>query len=92
MMDYVERTKAPFYMLVTECGLGELARARFPDKNFVFMCRLCPYMKMINLPAVLRTLENPAPSARIEVPSGIAAKAREALRRMFELAEDTVAL
>lgn len=86
MMRYVERTRAPYYMLVTECGLGELARARFPDKNFVFMCRLCPYMKMTDLAAVLRVLEAPAAASRVEVPEEIAARARVAVRRMFELA------
>ena len=88
MMNYVERTRAPYYMLVTECGLGELARTRFPQKNFVFMCRLCPYMKMTDLRGVLRALEAPPASAVIEVPSEIAARARQAVRRMFELAEE----
>jgi len=87
MMAYVEKTRAPYYMLVTECGLGELARTRFPEKNFVFMCRLCPYMKMTDLRAVLRALEDPAPSVRVEVPADVAAKAKAAVRRMFELAE-----
>jgi quinolinate synthase len=92
MMSYVERTRAPFYMLVTECGLGELARTRFPEKKFVFMCRLCPYMKMTELRGVLRALEDPPPSAHIEVPAETAARAKAAVRRMFELAEDTVRL
>jgi len=92
MMSHVEKTRAPYYMLVTECGLGELARTRFPEKNFVFMCRLCPYMKMTDLRGVLRALEDPPLSARIEVPAEIAARAKAAVRRMFELAEDTVRL
>ncbi|MBI5240989.1 MAG: quinolinate synthase NadA [Elusimicrobia bacterium] len=92
MMAYVEKTRAPYYMLVTECGLGELARTRFPEKNFVFMCRLCPYMKMTDLRAVLRVLEDPSPSVRVEVPAETAARAKAAVRRMFELAEDTVKL
>ena len=87
MMDYVEKTRAPYYMMVTECGLGELARTRFPEKNFVFMCRLCPYMKMTDLRSILRALESPAASSRIEVQAPVAAKARKALNRMFELAE-----
>ncbi|MDE1976911.1 MAG: quinolinate synthase NadA, partial [Elusimicrobia bacterium] len=50
MMDYVGRTKARSYMLVTECGFGDLARSRFPGKKFIPMCRLCPYMKATGLP------------------------------------------
>ncbi len=92
MMEYVEKTEAPYYMLVTECGLGELARVRFPDKKFVFMCRLCPYMKLVDLPSILRVLEKPEPSDAIEVPADVAAKAKGALQRMFELAEDTAPL
>ena len=92
MMAYVEKTRAPFYMLVTECGLGELARTRFPHKRFVFMCRLCPHMKLTDLPAVLRALESPSPATRVTVPAEVAARARLSVKRMFELAEDTVKL
>ncbi|MDD5656717.1 MAG: quinolinate synthase NadA [Elusimicrobia bacterium] len=87
MLAYVQKSRAPYYMLMTECGLGELARTRFPDKNFVFMCRLCPYMKLTGLAQVLRALENPAAAQRVEVPEPAAGKARGAIRRMFELAE-----
>lgn len=92
MMNLVARSKAPFYMLITECGLGDLARTRFPDKVFVPMCRLCPYMKATDLSRVLRALENPSPAHRIEVPPEIMARALVPLRRMFELAEDSVRL
>lgn len=88
MMGYVEKTKAPSYMLVTECGLGDLARTRFPQKTFVPMCRLCPYMKATGLPEILRVLERPAASHRIEVSPEIARRARRPIERMFELAED----
>ncbi len=92
MMNHVARTKAPTYMLVTECGLGDLARTRFPEKNFVPMCRLCPYMKSNDLPHVLRVLERPSESHRIQVPPEICERARRPLARMFELSEDTVRL
>jgi quinolinate synthase len=88
MMRVVEKTKAPYYMLVTECGLGDLARTRYPQKTFVPMCRLCPYMKAITLENVLRVLEKPTASHRIEVPADVAARARRPIEAMFALAED----
>ncbi|MFC1679772.1 quinolinate synthase NadA [Elusimicrobiota bacterium] len=89
MMRYVRETKAPHYMLVTECGLGELARTELPDKRFIPMCRLCPYMKATTLENILETLVDPRPAQRIAVKSGVAGKARGAIERMFEIAEDS---
>ena len=85
MMRYVEGTNASAYLLVTECGFGELAKLRFPEKNFIAMCRLCPYMKSITLGSVLKLLKDPAPE-EVTVPADIAARARVAIDRMFELA------
>lgn len=86
MMRYVESTNASAYLLVTECGFGELAKLRFPEKNFIAMCRLCPYMKSITLPAILSLLKDPSPK-EVTVPAAIAARARKAIDRMFELAQ-----
>ncbi len=85
MMRYVESTNAAAYLLVTECGFGELAALRFPAKNFVAMCRLCPYMKSITLESVLALLKDPAPE-EVTVPADVAARARRAIDKMFELA------
>ncbi|MFA6434565.1 MAG: quinolinate synthase NadA [Elusimicrobiales bacterium] len=88
MLHYIENTNAAAYLLVTECGFGELARIRFPGKNFIAMCRLCPYMKSIKLESVLETLERPDKALEVTVPSGVADKARKAIEKMFELAEE----
>lgn len=85
MMRYVEKTNAAAYLLVTECGFGELAKLRFPDKNFIAMCRLCPYMKSITLKSVLALLKDPAPE-EVTVSADIAARAKVAIEKMFELA------
>ena len=90
MMRYVADTKAPAYMLITECGLGDLARAQFPGKTFVPMCRLCPYMKATDLNGVLRVMTKPSALHRIEIAPALAAKARHSIEKMFELSEDTV--
>jgi quinolinate synthase len=88
MMRYVEKTKAPRYMLITECGLGDLARTQFPNKVFVPMCRLCPYMRATNLESVLKVLKSPSPEHSIEIPADIAERARRPIERMFEISED----
>jgi|CXWL01.1.fsa_nt_gi quinolinate synthase len=88
MMKWVDDHKADSYMLITECGLGDLARTTFPDKVFVPMCRLCPHMKATTLERVLSALERPTASQRIEVSAAVAARARRPIERMFELAED----
>ncbi|OGR43752.1 MAG: hypothetical protein A2X35_08710 [Elusimicrobia bacterium GWA2_61_42] len=85
MMRYVENTDAAAYLLVTECGFGELARLKFPNKNFIAMCRLCPYMKSITLESVLALLQDPAPE-EVTVPADIAARAKISIEKMFELA------
>jgi quinolinate synthase len=86
MLNYIEKTNASAYLLVTECGFGELARIRFPDKNFIAMCRLCPYMKSITLESVLDVLENPHPELEVTVPPEIAVRAKLSIEKMFELA------
>ncbi len=88
MMKWVDDHKASSYMLITECGLGDLARTEFPDKVFVPMCRLCPHMKAVTLERVLSALERPTASQRIEVPEAVAARALRPIARMFELSED----
>ena len=88
MMRWVDDHKAPSYMLITECGLGDLARTRFPEKTFVPMCRLCPHMKAVTLERVLSALESPSASQRITVPPAVAARALRPIERMFELSED----
>lgn len=87
MMRLVGKTKAPSYMLITECGLGDLARSEFPDKTFVPMCRLCPYMKAVDLERVLAVLEHPKPAHRIELPAALCERARQPLEKMFALSE-----
>lgn len=91
MMRFAKDSTAPHFMLVTECGLGDLARTEMPEKNFVPMCRLCPYMKAIDLDRILQALAAPKPSQVITVNAKIARRARLSIERMFELSEDSAA-
>ncbi len=59
---------------------------KFPEKNFIAMCRICPYMKSITLNNVLDVLENPREEFEVNVPADIAVKAKKSIDKMFELA------
>jgi quinolinate synthase len=65
---------------------------RYPDREFIVAdgcigCRLhCPYMKMINLPAVLRSLEEAV--FEIELDPEISKNAYLALERMMSIPRD----
>jgi quinolinate synthase len=85
MIRYVQETEAPAYMLITECGLTERMLVEFPEKEFLGMCGLCPYMKQITLPKILRTLKDRPKDQIIEIPENIRRRAEKALLKMFEL-------
>ncbi len=87
MLNYIQSTDASHYMLVTECGLGELAMMRFSSKKFIAMCRLCPYMKMITLENILETLEKLPLEREIILDDDVIKKAKRSIDRMFELGD-----
>ena len=84
--------EARTFIVATEWALIHQLRKRYPDREFIpadgcIGCRLhCPYMKMIDLPAVRRALEeNVFP---IEVDEDDARGARLALERMMAVPRD----
>ncbi|HIH20286.1 TPA: quinolinate synthase NadA [Candidatus Micrarchaeota archaeon] len=85
MITYVKNSPDEKFMLVTECGLNDRMRTEFPEKQFVGMCNLCPYMKRNNLLNVLKALNNPSKEQTIEIPEGVRVRALKALEKMFEL-------
>lgn len=91
MMKYVEKVKAPAYMLVTECGLSDRMKVEFPDKDFLGMCGLCPYMKQNTLALILQVLKNPKPEQMIDIPEPIRRKAEQSLLRMFSISKPVAA-
>ncbi len=90
MIKFVKNTNAPSYMLVTECGFSDYMRVQFPDKDFMGMCGLCPFMKQNTLALVLQALKNPQPNQIIEIPENIRVNAEQALLKMFELSPTLV--
>ena len=85
MIDYVERTKAPRYLLLTECSMGDNVAAANQDKEMLRMCSVrCPHMNEITLEDTLESLRKT--QYVIEIPEDIQRRARLALDRMLAVA------
>jgi len=74
------------YAILTECGLVVRLELEHPEKQFYKPCRLCQFMKTIDLESVYRTLRDEPPEQRITVPDDVRAGAARAMLRMIELA------
>lgn len=86
MMNYVRNTQAPYFLMLTECGLVGRLAIEESDKAFIGGCRLCPYMKRNSLEKIRDVLRNPAPEQVIELEEGLRLRAARCIERMFELA------
>lgn len=84
MIQYVEESTAPRYLLLTEAAMGENVAAACPDKEILPLCRIrCPHM-------ALMTLENTRDALKygqyvIEVPEEIRKRAVRAVERMLAI-------
>ena len=86
MMRYVRSTAAPYFLLLTECGLVGRLQAEAPEKHFVGGCRLCPYMKLNSLEKIRDVLTAPRPDQIVTLDEGLRLRAARCLERMFQLA------
>jgi quinolinate synthase len=84
MIRYVKETKAPQYLLLTECAMGDNVAAANPEKDMLRLCMVrCPHMNMI-------TMEDTRDALKfnryvIEVPEEIRVKAYRAVERMIKI-------
>jgi quinolinate synthase len=83
MIRHLGETRPARVMMVTECSMSDNVAAEYPDIEFVRPCNLCPHMKRIMLPGVLRSMRTM--THRIEIPEDVAARARVAVERMLEV-------
>ena len=86
MMKYVKGTAAPYFLMLTECGLVGRLQVEDPEKRFIGGCRLCPYMKLNSLEKIRDALAAPRPDQIVDVPEEVRLRAARCLERMFELA------
>jgi quinolinate synthase len=82
MIDYVEKTDLPRYLLLTECAMGDNIAAANPDKEMLRLCSVrCPHMNQITLEDTLDALRYD--QYQIEVPEHIRLRAARAVERMI---------
>jgi quinolinate synthase len=84
MIKYVEQTKAPRYLLLTECSMGENIAAANPDKEMLRLCSVrCPHMNQITLEDTIAALQHN--QYVIEIPEEILSRAARAVERMIAI-------
>ncbi|MFQ5511207.1 MAG: quinolinate synthase NadA [Candidatus Krumholzibacteriia bacterium] len=84
IIDYVQGSKAPRYLLLTECSMGDNIVAENPEKEMLRLCSVrCPHMGQITLEQTLDALKKT--QHVIEVPEDIRRRARRAVDRMLEI-------
>ena len=67
--------------MITECSMSDNVAVEYPDVEFIRPCNLCPHMKRITLPKILRSLQTMEYS--VEVDPEVAGRARLAVERML---------
>jgi quinolinate synthase len=84
MIAYVEQTKAPRYLLLTECSMGDNIAAANPKKEMLRLCSVrCPHMAEITLEQTLAALEETR--YVVDVPEETRRRAMRSVERMIEI-------
>ncbi|MBN2126892.1 MAG: quinolinate synthase NadA [Candidatus Diapherotrites archaeon] len=83
MIKYVEKSSAKQFLVVTECGMSDVLRMKFPEKEFLNPCSVCPYMKKISLENVLISLKKEI--HKINVKKETEKKAKKSLDYMLSV-------
>ena len=80
MIKYVEDNQPKKVMMVTECSMSDNIQVENPEVEFIRPCNLCPHMKRITLPKILKCLEKE--TGEIIMDEEIIRKARIPVERM----------
>lgn len=83
MSNYVKDKQPDNVVLITECSMSDNVALENPKVNFVRPCNLCPHMKRISLPKILRALQTM--EHKVEIDAEIIEKARLPIERMIAL-------
>jgi quinolinate synthase len=85
MARHVRQSSSKEFIIVTETGILHRMKKSAPDKIFLPASReaVCPYMKMITVEKILRSLQEDL--YEVKVPAEIASKARLAIDRMLRI-------
>ena len=84
MIRYVQQTKAPRYLVLTECAMGDNIAAANPEKDMLRLCMVrCPHMNTITMEETRDALK--FNRYVIDVPEEVRVKAYRAVQRMIEI-------
>ena len=84
MIDWVGDHRPARVVMITECSMSDNVAVEFPDVEFVRPCNLCPHMKRITLPNILRCLQTRQHEVRVD--RAVAMRARRAVEAMLAVA------
>ncbi len=85
MADYVARSQAQTFGLLTELGLVNRLQVEHPHKQFVWPFGVCSYMKKNSLLNIWQALVDPRADQTVTVEETVAAAAKKSIDKMFEL-------
>jgi quinolinate synthase len=84
MIKYVKNVKAPRYLLLTECAMGDNIIAENRDKDVLRLCSIrCPHMNQITLEDTRDALRHL--QYEVNVPEEIRLKAKRSIDRMLAI-------
>jgi len=83
MIDYVEGEKPSRVVLITECSMSDNIAAAHPEMELVRPCQMCPHMKRITLPKILKALQTEEPEVIMD--KDIAARSLIPIQKMLDL-------
>jgi quinolinate synthase len=84
MIKFVQESRAPKYLVLTECSMGDNIAAANPEKDMLRLCMVrCPHMNLI-------TMEDTRDALKlnryvIDVPEDIRVRAFQAVDRMIKI-------
>jgi quinolinate synthase len=84
MIDWVGDHRPARVVMITECSMSDNVAVEYPDVEFVRPCNLCPHMKRITLPKILRSLQTRQHEVRVDPDTGL--RARRAVEAMLAVA------
>lgn len=81
MSNYVRDNQPSRVVMITECSMSDNVSVQNPGVEFVRPCNMCPHMKRITLPGILKSLQTM--THEVTVDPEIAERAKEAVERML---------
>ncbi len=84
MIKFVQDSKAPQYLVLTECSMGDNIAAANPEKDMLRLCMVrCPHMNTITMEDTLNALK--LDRYIIDVPEDVRIRAERAVKRMIAI-------